>query len=285
MKKVIVSLVAAAGLASAADAQDNTRIDWQVSLNNTSWSTSVVADPGDTVFVRALVTYIGTASPIGLASLVFQPTVSNWDATPPADMLLPFVNAGAGSNTSSPLGVVTNTADPTQFGRISPWGRSSLSTTAFIRGHVHTAGSGGAPAGTWLRIAQAHITSWIGGTGNTTGGSGIPISQLSNVGRTTADPAFNDQLANIEVFKFGIVLGDQIDRTMIVDSPEEGFGNRNATTGAREVYWFGSLTESTGQIRGTPVVNTASIIVPIPAPGAAALLGLGGLAIAVRRRR
>jgi uncharacterized protein (TIGR03382 family) len=283
MKKVIVSIVAAAGFAATVNAVDNTRIDWQVSLNNTTWSTSVNAAPGDTVFVRSLVTYTGTESPLGLASLVFQPTVSNWDSTPPADTLLPFVNGGAGSNTSTPLGVVTNTADPTQFGRITPWGRSALSTTSFLRGHVHTGGAGGAPAGTWLRIAQAQVTSWIAGTGNTTGGSGVPIAQLSNVGRTTNDPAFNTSLLNIEVFKFGIVLGDLIPRTMIVDSPEEGFGNRNSTTGEREVYWFATLTEATGSIRGTAVVNTASIVV-VPAPGAAALLGLGALVIRRRRR-
>jgi hypothetical protein len=279
MKKMIGSLVAVAGLSMAANAAVNTRIDWQVSLNNSTWSTNVEAAPGTLVFVRALASYTGTAAPVGLASLVFQPTVSNYGAT---NVLSPFVNGGAGSNTSSPVGVVTNTGDPTQFGRISPWGRSSLSTTAFTRGHTHSAGSGGAPAGNWLRIAQAHITSWIGGTGNTTGGSGIPISQLSDVGRTTADPAFVPTLQNVEIFKFGITVGAGQTATMVVDSPADGFGNRNSTTGEREVYWFGAMTESTGQVRGTALVNTASIA--IPAPASLALLGLGGLVVARRRR-
>ena len=208
MKKVIGSLVAVAGLAAAANAQVNTRVDWQVSMDNVNWSTNVNAQPGNLVFVRALVSYTGTAAPLGLASLVFQPTVANYDLAGTMDVLSPFVNGGQGGNTSTPLGVVSNTADPTQFGRISPFGRSALSSTSFLKGHTHTGGSGGAPAGDWLRIAQAQITNWIGGAGNTSGGSGVGIAQLSDVGRTSNDPAFNGSIQNVQVFKFGITLGD-----------------------------------------------------------------------------
>jgi hypothetical protein len=256
-------------------------------LDNTNWSSSVTANPGQTVYSRALVSYTGTASPIGLASLIFQPTVSNWDDTPPADMLLPFVNNGQGSNTSTPPGVVTNPNDPTQFGRVSPFGRSSTSSSSALRGFVQT-GPGPTtnpvPAGPWLRFAQSQVTAWIGGTGNTTGGSGVPIAQLSNVGRGTADPAFLAQTQDVQVFKFGVQLGDLTGRTMVIDSPTAGFGNLNTATGDREVYWYLTLTEATGQERGTAVVNPASIIVPVPTPASVALLGLAGL-VATRRRR
>jgi len=284
---VIAAMIASAGLSSAADAVVNTRVDWQVSLDNMNWSTSVTANPGQTVYSRALVSYTGTATPVGLASMTFQPTVSNWDDTPPADMLLPFVNNGQGSNTSTPPGVVTNPNDPSQFGRISPFGRSSTSSSSAIRGFVQT-GPGPAtnpvPPGTWLRIAQSQVTAWIGGTGNTTGGSGVNIAQLSNVGRTTSDPAFLAQTQNIQVFKFGVTLGDLTGRTMVVDSPTAGFGNLNSATGEREVYWFNTLQEATGQERGTAIVNTASIIVPVPTPASVALLGLAGLVVTRRRR-
>lgn len=282
MKKVIGTLVAVAGMASAANAQVNTRIDWQVSLNNVNWSTNVNALPGQLVYVRALASYTGTAAPLGLASLVFQPTVSNYDLAGTMDVLSPFVNGGQGGNTSTPVGVVTNTADPAQFGRISPFGRSALSSTAFLKGHTHSAGSGGAPAGDWLRIAQAQVTSWIGGAGNTTGGSGVGIAQLSDVGRQPVDPPFNGTIQNVQIFKFGITLGDRPD-TRTIDSPTAGFGNFNSTNQQREVYWWATMAESTGSIRGTAQVNTATITIPTPA--SLALLGMGGLAITRRRRK
>ncbi len=281
MKKMVASLVAVAGMSVAAHAVDNTSIVWQASLDGSTWTSDTLIVPaGAQVEVRALVSYTGTAAPVGLASFVFQPTVSNWGA---GDALLPFVNGGQGGNTSSPLGVVP--ADGPGYGRVVPWGRSALSATSFLRGHTHTAGSGGAPAGSWLRIAQNQVTSWIGGTGNTTGGSGVPISQLSEVGRTTADPAFNSQLQNIVVFRMGLDLADgNTDlRNLVVDSPIAGFGNRNSTTGDREVYWFASTTEATGSIRGTAVVDSVTISI-VPAPASLALLGLGGLAAARRRR-
>src|SRR4051812_45926079 len=115
MRTWLSAVVASAGLAGAAHAVDNTQVDWQVSLDNATWQSTVDAYGGQTVYVRAVVTYIGTQSPVGLAALVFQPIVSNWDLTgsgADVDTLLPFVNGGRGSNTSTPLGVVTNPGDP-----------------------------------------------------------------------------------------------------------------------------------------------------------------------------
>jgi uncharacterized protein (TIGR03382 family) len=287
MKNVIASLVAVAGVAAVANAQ--ALVDLQVSTDGVNFSNAVDAVPGSTVVVRTRVSYNGGGAPIGLASFVYQPTVSNWDATgagADADQLQAFLNGGAGGNTTNPSGVV-NPADigglDGPWGRVSPWGRTALTTTSALKGHVHTGGSGGAPAGSWLRIAQTQVTGWIGGTGNTTGGSGVPIAQLSNVGRTTADPAFNDQLANVVVFQFAITLSnDGAARTLNVDAPVDGFGNRN-TAGVREIYWWASLAESTGSIRGGAVVDGAAINV-IPTPASMALLGLGGLMIGRRRR-
>lgn len=273
------AVLASLAVVHGAGAEVNTRITWQASIDGVNWTSNQLwpVTQGSVVHVRAVVSYIGTASPVGLASFVFQPTVSGWG---PGDALLPFVNGGQGGNTSTPVGVVP--ADGPGYGRVVPWGRSALNATTFLRGHTHTGGSGGAPAGSWLRIAQNQVTSWIGGTGNTTGGSGVPISQLNTVGRSSADPAFNDQLQNIVVFRMGLDTGDGSGPvSMIVDSPIEGFGNRNATTGEREVYWFASMTEATGSIRGTAIVDP--VIIGIPAP-ASLVVGLGGL-VAVRRRR
>jgi uncharacterized protein (TIGR03382 family) len=280
MKSVIASLVAVAGMSVAANAVVNTQVSWQTSADGSIWfaGTRDYA-PGSTVQVRALVTYTGTATPLGLASFVFQPTVSNATAT---DAIAPFINGGVGSNTSSPLGVI-QPSDTANFGRVSPWGRSATASSSAIRGFFHTNPNNDGI--NYLRIAQAQVTSWIGGVGNTTGGSGVNIAQLANVGRTTSDPAFNPSIANVYVFKFGVSLdaANTTDRTLTVDSPLAGFGNRNTTTGDREVYWWGDMNEASGSIRGTANVATVGIHV-VPTPASLALLGLGGLAIGRRRR-
>jgi uncharacterized protein (TIGR03382 family) len=281
MKSVIASLVAVAGMSVAANAVVNTQVSWQTSADGSIWfaGTRDYA-PGSTVQVRALVTYTGTATPLGLASFVFQPTVSNATAT---DAIAPFINGGVGSNTSSPLGVI-QPSDTANFGRVSPWGRSATASSSAIRGFFHTNPNNDGI--NYLRIAQAQVTSWIGGVGNTTGGSGVNIAQLANVGRTTSDPAFNPSIANVYVFKFGVSLdaANTTDRTLTVDSPLAGFGNRNTTTGDREVYWWGDMNEASGSIRGTANVTTAGIHVLVPTPASLALLGLGGLAVGRRRR-
>src|SRR6185295_12508782 len=86
------AIAALAGLPLVAGAVVNTSVVWQVSTDYQNWSSSVVAPTG-LVYVRCLVSYTGTASPAGLASFVFQPTVSNWDAS---DVLSPFLNGGMG---------------------------------------------------------------------------------------------------------------------------------------------------------------------------------------------
>jgi hypothetical protein len=268
----------------------NTSIVFQVSTDGTNWFSQVdvpvgvAAPPTANVFFRALVSYTGTASPVGLASFVFQPTMSNALAT---DTMLPFINGGAGSNTSTPIGVIDGAqlTDTTSFGRTSPWGRSALSSTSALHGFFHTNPNGDGI--NYLRIAQLQVTSWIGGTGNTTGGSGVPIAQLSDVGRTTSDPPFNPFTTNIYVFKWGVVLNttdvSRVGHDMIVDAPLAGFGNRNSSTGDREVYWWANTSEATGSIRGTANITAARVFLA-PSPASLALLGLGGLAAGRRRR-
>ena len=142
------------------------------------------------------------------------------------------------------------------------------------------------PVSTFLR--RRPRDSWRSGF-SLTGGSGVPISQLSDVGRTTIDPPFNGATQAIYVFKWGATLDtSNVARAiadMTVDAPAGGFGNRNSTTGDREIYWYTSTAEATGSTRGTANVTTALVdFVPVPSPATLALLGLGGLAIGRRRR-
>lgn len=281
MKKVIASLVAVAGMSVAASGQGT--VDWQVSTDGTTWSDSVNALPGATVVVRARVTTGSAVSPnLGLASFVMQPTVSSWTA---ADTLLAFQNGGVQGN-SIAGSMITDDASADgldgPFGRFNPWGRTATSGTNAIKGHFHTGGVGGAPAGgNWLRIAQGTVTSWIGGTGNTSGNSGVPISQNNQV---TQGASYNTNLENVLVFQFGFTLSsDTALRSLVIDVPTAGFGNRNSTTGEREMYWFATGSETTGQIRGAALSSSATVNV-VPTPASIALLGLGGLIVGRRRR-
>lgn len=283
MKSVIASILAVAGLSGAANAVVNTSIVFQISSDGVNWfGGSHDFMPGSQVMARALVSYTGTGTPFGLASLVFQPTVSNAVA---ADTVSAFVNGGIGSNTSTPPGVISGPqlTDTTSFGRVSPWGRSATASISAIRGFFHTNPNGDNI--NYLRIAQAQVTGWFGDQGNTSGGSGVNIAQLSNVGRTTSDPPFNPSLSNIYIFKFGFTIDAAAwDRSLDVDAPLAGFGNRNSTTGEREVYWWGDMNEVSGSIRGTATVTPARVHILIPTPASLALVGIGGLAIGRRRR-
>lgn len=280
MKSVIASLVAVAGMSVAATAEVNTRVDFTFLADGvpTAAPTFNVNTGTHTVEVVVRMSYIGSGNALGFASAVFQPTVSNFLGT---DAALAFVNNGQGSNTTTPSGVVSN--DSGAYGRISPFGRSALASTNQALFN-HTTNSG-APAGSWLRIAQRSATGWVGFTGNTTGGSGVPVAQLANVGRTAADPAFNPSIANVAVFRFGMTINTDAggERVLTVDAPLNGFGNRDTVTGLREVYWWGDLNASTGDIRGEASVVQGFINI-VPTPATMALLGLGGLCVARRRR-
>src|SRR5262245_5996255 len=217
MKRVVPALLAMVG-ATSVRAVENTRIEWQVSADFANWSSELTVQQGQRLWVRAMVTYTGSQAPVGLASFVYQPIVSNWDA------------AGSSVDTatvSTPGGASCGWLPPCyeRYGRYTPFDRSAMT----LAGHIHTNGSGGAPPGTWLRIAQAQVTSWFGGPGNTSGASGLPISQLSDIGRTTMDAPFETTLQNLAVYRFGIQLStDMVQRTLTIDAPIQGFGNFNS---------------------------------------------------------
>lgn len=282
MKNVIVSIVAAAGLASIATA-DTSRLNMQVSTDGVNWSSATNAAPGSTVQIRGVMSFIqtGTATPVGFASLSWQPTVSNWTA---ADSLVAFADRGNNTNGGT---VLDTPGNPAPYGRITPFGSTGPTTSDPYRGHVQ------ANAGTnYLRIARTTITNWVGegattgtsASNNFNGSGGLACVQKSsgNV-NPSIDPPFNANINNVVLFKFAVTMsGDTAARVLTIDAPTAGM-SRNATTGAREAAWFSSGADNFGGIKAAVEVGTASISV-VPAPGALALLGLGGLVVGRRRR-
>jgi hypothetical protein len=276
MKNVIVSMVAVAGIAAVASA--NSTLRYEVRPVGGEWASSITVAPGTQVEFRALVTYTGTATPIGLANATFQPTVSNWNAG--TDTLAAFRNVGTSPATG---GVLANSG---QYGRILPYAAAGISTTNALRGHLNTV------AGVnFLRVAQNNTTNWAGvssattGTGaanNFNGAGGIatgqkPFSQVV----AGVDPAYDLDTTDVEVLRLAITVGGNVERTLQISTPAEGIF-RNATSGLRIFSWHATQNDNTGSVSGPVTIVPASITVPTP--GALALLGLGGLAAARRRR-
>ncbi len=153
---------------------------------------------------------------------------------------------------------------------------------------------------TYLRIAQAGNTAWIGQAGNTSGGSGVNCAQLYVGGRTSSDPDFWGNMVthdipddpphrvpawdvrrqNVELFRFAFTLdSSSAGRDMVVDAPVAG--QQVTTTGVRYLGFFSNPTLSTPSFRPQVVVQTGMVHV-VPAPGA--LVVLAGLMVGRRRR-
>jgi MYXO-CTERM domain-containing protein len=282
VKNIIASIVAAAGIASLANAQA-TLMTVETSLDGISWASGARnVNPGQTVQFRYKVSFDAGASgvtPVGFASLTFQPTVSNWGN----DTLAAF--ATTGNNTNG--GTVTEASGA--FGRISPFGSTGPTTSDPYRGHTQSV------SGTnFLRIARTTITNWVG-AGATTGTSAANnfngagglacVQKAASLVVAGTDPAYNAAISNVVIAKFSLTLSpDTAARTLVIDAPTDGM-SRNSTSGAREASWFSNASDTFGATKGAVSVSTASLnVVAVPAPGVLGLMGMGGL-VALRRRR
>ncbi|MCX5689637.1 MAG: bifunctional DNA primase/polymerase [Planctomycetota bacterium] len=161
MKNIMVCVVTAAWLVRAASAQDISRLDLECSLDGVTWSHDVAVDgsvaDGTDVLLRARISWGGTTPAYGFGSLTFQPVIGN--ARPGIDVVNPFVDRG--NNTTGGGVDLDDSPLDGPFGRVKPFAAVGPSGTTFFTSHVHDAGSGGAPLGSYLRIARNDVTRWV----------------------------------------------------------------------------------------------------------------------------
>jgi hypothetical protein len=279
MKSVIASIVAVAGIAAAANAQNvyetgTTRMVFEVSTNGADWSSSVNVAPSTPVAFRVRFVYTGTASIAKLAEARFQPTISGWTAG--QDVLAPFHNAGGGTNTSAVLGYLPDSNSmPVSIHKVGPLaGTSQVSSGA---GNVTSFVSG-----SLLRIAGANATQAVGAgatNNNVNGLWGVILQQNTQSGTVLG--------SNVVGYKgLFTVSSSSAARSYGVGTAAGSIQTISGGTDPnfKGVFWSStSNTALTGDIRSSVVIEGATVNI-IPAPGAAALLGLGGLAAARRRR-
>jgi hypothetical protein len=282
-----------AGTNAALGTVGNTLLNLQVSRDGTTWTNSLEFNPNDVgrrVLVRASVSWLanGGPSPIGFASLTWQPVISN---VRDSETIAPFANAGNNLNGG---GVdLDSTPLDGPYGRVRPFAATGPSGLNFYSIQRHTNGSGGAPATSYLRIARNDITNWAGvgptsGTAaanNFNGAGGVACVQkgVGNVG--SADPAFAYGTQDIVIFQFALDVGTLTPgehRNLGVAAPLEGM-SRNSTTGERKANWFTSSSDNFGDLEGAVVVNEAHINL-VPSPASLTLLGLANVAFSSRRR-
>ncbi|CAG1005012.1 hypothetical protein PHYC_03190 [Phycisphaerales bacterium] len=295
-------IVLLAALASTAAAQPlETELRFEVRrfdpAHNTGWATSLNALPGDHVEVRAVVSYIGTSTVYGLGQIIFQPIIADWTA---ADSIIgtPGTPGGigigpTGSNTSTPPGYVQDL--PGVYGRISPWAGANTTTSNFYRGHFHENPNG--TGRTYLRIARADVTNWIGigassGSGaanNTSGAGGVTIAQGTlGAGRPTNLPPQNNSLSNLIVFKFGFVIDpDSGPRDLTIAAPIGPYDNPVIgphTFRQPDTRWYNAPDQTAPGLHRTDVLSLDAMVHIAPTPPALAA-SLVCIVLATRRSR
>ena len=303
--KFAMSLIAVAGIAAAANAAQ-TNLVWNVSVNGGAFSASANANPGDTLTYRLRVTLdtvggTGAAIPVGggLAGFNFLPTLANFN---PGDTALvlsteSFSTGSAGNPVPltaivhpdlGPINVYTGTLPVTGrrgggafgggIGRQGPFGANGPNTSGVATSSV--------VANTLFWRSAVISNAGVSLSQLNAGNSNVIIPLLDDnltPGDTTDDTVnfagnggsfANGGRTNLTVFTYSVVLGpDSAFRTLI--------GSSSTLT---PVQWFTSAAGASASHTGVSVTTTDASVNVVPAPGALALLGLGGL-VAIRRRR
>jgi MYXO-CTERM domain-containing protein len=302
MKKVIVSLVALSGIAAVANAQTPPMEPIGASLrfeawNGMEWTRNLVTVPGARVEIRAVVNYTGTRTDLtAMGEILYQPILSNADNTGGStDNFGPFRNGGISGN-GIPGSLLTE-AEGNNSGALADYGRVRFGQTAMNTANQnvmtqfrHSGGSNGAPAGEWIRLAGSFVSQWPAATLPAAPGAdglnritrGVSANQVS---RALTNPQTNHTLgtSNLVIFRMALTLGDGTDTRTLTSSPSflKRAGGTTSTDDTRYMTWQAGDSDN-GSVRVG--VEFQDLTISVPTPASMALLGLGGL-VAARRRR
>lgn len=311
--KTVLSLMAVAGMAAAASAQTyesgGAAVVFEVfDTASSNWAPSTNILSGDTVQWRVRVQYTGARTDLnGLGEMWWQTQFSNADNTG-AGASADQVGAGQGlasGNNSVPSNMVP-AADGNNGGALGAYGRVfplGLAATNAASSNImsvfrHTGGANGAPAGEWIRLAGSGSSTWapdLAATSATTTTAntqlllrGIQSNQTSQAGA----PTQHTESLNVVIFRGSFTASDDASvRTVNVGTDERFLrrvGGNTSNDNRRYIAWQTSQgdtgTGATGHRTFANLFSSAAININVPTPGAMALMGLGGL-IAARRRR
>jgi len=308
MKNVIVSLVAIAGVASAVNAQTQPPMEpigatlrYQVALPGGAWGSSVDILPGQRVEWRAVVSLNQGFSAAALGRVYYQPVISNADNDGASqDQLGAWRNGGTSGqgNTTLAQGLLS-AADGANSGALASYGRvvygfTSRSTTTgnsgALTGIRHSAGSAGAPAGNFIRVAGANNPNWYPATipnGTVDLNNQILWGVVSDNNAATST-WFTTGTQNVAIFRQAFIASsDDSVRTVTLTSESATLRRAGGGAGTDDTRFMTWALAGEGGATATLRVGVQYIpatINIVPTPGAAALLGLGGL-VAARRRR
>lgn len=274
MKTVVLSILALAGAAGSANAALSS-ITAQV-WDGSAWSNNANVLAGSAVRVRYVLNLADAAGTgaIALNGANFQPVFSGWSG---AD----GINLGAttGNYTVAPDADFTNdveVAGHQPFGRQAAFAFPNITAANTLKAHI---------SGTTLRIAQTPVTNAPGsGTGfnNLNGSGGVPVGQniAAGSGRPAGSP--NVVLGTTDVAAYGVLVTTSASSAL---GRVIGVGSTAFSTGAT-IRWFAGTSELSGSVTSTAseISFIPATITIVPTPASLALLGLGGL-VAARRRR
>jgi hypothetical protein len=301
---VCVVSVAGAAWAQPAVEVNGARMFYQVfDTASNAWTTSISVLPGTRVEWRAVVSYTGTNTDVSaLGSMLYQPTLSNADnddTVGPRDEFRPWRSHNFLTGASAIL-----TAEEGETGlplasygkvRFGPPGATLFTPNLAV--YRHDDGLSGAPAGSWIRVAQTSGGIWpqasltaLEATGinlNSIGG-GVTLSQHGAV--LTSGQANSNHITGTQhlvIFRCAVLLSDlQAARTITLATAPGSLHRMGAAFSAddrRYISWQIGPTDG-GSWRTEVMLESASINV-IPGPGAL----VAGLAVSVmvasRRRQ
>lgn len=176
-RAAVASVLTCAGFVAPARAQEyplETELRFEV-YDGEKWTQTMRANPCQQVEWRVVVTYIGNDPRIyALGEILYQPIISNADNSGSGseqDQVVDLIrNSGFGvpgsllaqpdGHNPHPRATSETQTDNIGYGRVN-FGQSGMTwVTTGLSTFRHSAGSDGAPAGEWIRLAGGYVSQW-----------------------------------------------------------------------------------------------------------------------------